>query len=33
VRSQETTDTDELLRDAGLTEAEIAKLRADGVVG
>jgi alpha-methylacyl-CoA racemase len=33
VRSQEATDTDELLRDAGLTEAEIAKLRADGVVG
>jgi alpha-methylacyl-CoA racemase len=33
VRSQETTDTDELLRAAGLTEAEIAKLRADGVVG
>jgi alpha-methylacyl-CoA racemase len=33
VRAQGMTDTDELLRDVGLTEAEIAKLRADGVVG
>jgi len=33
VRAQGMTDTDELLRGAGLSEAEIAKLRDDGVVG